>query len=285
MATLAEINIYPVKSLQGISVKSAELTEQGLKWDRFWMVVNEDGLFVTQRNVPTMAKITTFLTDEHLILSHPEMSEILVPLVYSKNRQRDARVWKSECQVLDEGQAVSDWLTAALGEWRGQKLSLVRMAQTFERLVSDNHTNGAKNTTYFADGYPVLVTTYASLSSLNKTLESKGETPVPMSRFRSNLVVEGHEPAFVEHNSERLVLEPDLSVAISLCKPCERCKMTSIDQKSGLSDSPQQPLKTLMSMDHVPKKGAFFGQNGVICEESKVNLPVVIKVGDPVAFL
>ena len=280
---IATLNIFPVKSLQGIALSQAELTPLGLKWDRFWMIVNEDGLFATQRHFPAMATIKTELTDNALRLSHHEHGSIDVPFEYSNLEQREAKVWSSECRVLDEGQAVSDWLTQALGLWRGQKLSLVRMAENFERQVSTNHTDGVSNQTQFADGYPVLVTNIASLDVLNQQLQSQDFKPVGMERFRGNIVVDSAQE-FVEHQYPYLALSAQAAPLLHLCKPCERCKVTGIDQTSGQVVEPSQPLKTLMAMSHIDKKGGFFGHNAVLTETAKPELPVVLEVGQTVYF-
>lgn len=282
--TISELYIYPVKSLQGVSLDRAELTEEGIKWDRFWMIINEDGQFATQRHFAHMAQVKTAITEDSLVLSHPDAEPLTIPLAYQGNVERDGKVWKSECRVLDEGQEASDWLTKVLGEWRGQKLSLVRMATDFSRAVSEKHTSGASNKVFFADGYPYLVCNTASLKVLNHKLEEQGEQVIPMARFRGNLVIETDE-AFIEHRKTSLFLaEGKHGPALNLCKPCERCKVTSIDQSSGEVESPKQPLKTLLSMTHVNKKGAFFGQNGVIAEQAKGDLPILVQLGDKVWF-
>lgn len=278
---ISELNIYPVKSLQGITLQQAELTEQGIKWDRFWMIVNEDGQFATQRHLAQMAQIKTEISAEHLILSHPEHESLLVPLVYKGEKVRQATVWKSDCKVLDEGDEAKQWLTKVIGLWRDQELSLVRMATDFSRSVSEKHTAGASNSTYFADGYPYLVCNTQSLEQLNNLLQDKSEHAVPMSRFRGNIIVKTDD-AFVEHRAEHLVLATEDK--LHLCHPCQRCKVTSIDQMSGVVESPKEPLATLVNMEHVEQKGAFFGQNSVIAESSKHALPLTIKVGDSVSF-
>lgn len=282
--TISELYIYPVKSLQGVSLEHAELTEQGIKWDRFWMIINEDGQFATQRHFAQMAQVKTTITEDALILSHPSAEPLTIPLQYQGSLERDGKVWKSECRVLDEGPIASDWLTQVLGEWRGQKLSLVRMATDFSRAVSEKHTSGASNDVFFADGYPYLVCNTASLKELNNKLQEQGEQAIPMTRFRGNLIIETDD-AFVEHRKTSLFLSNNKQgPTLNLCKPCERCKITAIDQSNGTVESPKQPLKTLLSMTHVNKKGAFFGQNGVIAEQAKGDLPIHLQLGDKVWF-
>lgn len=278
---ISELNIYPVKSLQGITLQQAELTEQGIKWDRFWMIVNEDGQFATQRHLAHMAQIKTEINGEHLILSHPEHEPLFVPLAYQGAQVRQATVWKSDCKVLDEGDEARLWLSKVIGLWREQALSLVRMAPDFSRAVSEKHTQGASNSTFFADGYPYLVCNTQSLAELNQQLKNKGEQSVPMSRFRGNIIVKT-DNAFIEHRAAHLVLPT--AHKLHLCHPCQRCKVTAIDQTSGQVHSAKEPLNTLMTMDHASQKGAFFGQNSVLAEPSKSALPLVIKRGDRVCF-
>jgi len=292
--TVSELVIYPVKSLQGIFLQKSTLTEQGLKWDRNWMIVNEDGLFVTQRHFTKMAQIKTAINDTHLILSHPEHEDCLIDLVTDKSKQdkRQVKVWSSECVAIDEGEQVTNWLTKVLGKWRGQSLSLVKMSDEHQRFVSDKHTKGESNTTLFSDGYPFLVTTTASLQYLNDKLVEQEELPVPMSRFRPNIVIDNKtdvnsldHPTFVEHESDNLAVQTEQgSIDFHLCKPCERCKVPSIDQQTAQIISSKQPLKTLFEMDNVKQKGAFFGENAVLTKATKQQGDLVISVGDAVYF-
>lgn len=283
---IQEISIYPVKSLKGISLNQAVMTPLGLKWDRFWMIVNDDGLFMSQRNIPAMATISTQLTDNHLVLSHAEFGEFNIPLQYAgpddiNATLINAKVWQSECAVLDEGDKVSSWLTSILGPFRGQELRLVRLKPETQRYVSNKHTDGEIHQTYFADGYPFLVATSASLDALNEKLKAQSESAVPMSRFRANIVIAETEP-FIEHQFKYLQLA-DVGT-LHLCKPCERCKMTAIDQTTGEVRSTKQPLKTLFTLQNVADKGAYFGHNGVLIEQSFQMDRAKIQVGDQITF-
>ncbi|MBU2883095.1 MOSC N-terminal beta barrel domain-containing protein [Psychrosphaera sp. B3R10] len=284
--TIEEINIYPVKSLKGISLSQSVVTPLGLKWDRFWMIVNEDGLFMSQRNIPAMATISTTLTDSHLVLSHDQFGECHIPLLYAGSDELDAtsfnaKVWQSECVVLDEGDKIGSWLTSILGRFRGQALRLVRLNPESQRAVSNKHTNGDIHQTYFADGYPFLVATSASLDELNTKLVAQSESAVPMSRFRANVVIAG-TTAFVEHQFKYMQMGE--AGTLHLCKPCERCKMTSIDQNSGEISNSKQPLKTLFSMENIADKGAYFGHNGVLIKSKSLENDCCISVGDTVCF-
>lgn len=284
IGVISELVIYPVKSLQGISLDKSVVTEQGLKWDRHWMIVNDDGLFLTQRSWPEMATIQTDITDTHLILTHPEHEPLHVLLESTATEQKQAKVWKSECLVLDEGLAASDWLVQVLGLWREQRLHLVRMNPSFKRQVSVKHTNGNANSTNFADGYPFLITNTNSLNELNNELQRQNIPAVPMNRFRGNIIVD-NVPAFIEHQSSSLsILKQDetQTAVIDFCNPCQRCPVPGIDQITAQIPTPQQPLKTLLNMQHVADKGAFFGQNAVLAPTSKKRSDFTVCIGDKV---
>lgn len=281
-AKITELTIYPVKSLQGVDLQEAELTEYGLKWDRFWMIINEDGQFATQRQLSQMAQISTQITHDELILNYQDKAPLHIPLKLSQAKTKQAKVWSSECLVWDEGEEARNWLTDVIGLWRGQKLSLVRMAPDFDREVSQKHTQGAVNYTYFADGYPYLICNTASLDALNNKLSEQDIATVPMSRFRANIVVDS-QSEFIEHQYSSMAVNDEGSM-FHLCKPCQRCKVIGLDQSTGEEVTQQQPLKTLMSMSHVEKKGAYFGHNAVITGAAKPKLPRCIRVGDEVRF-
>lgn len=287
VGVITNLTIYPVKSLQGINLQKSVVIEQGLKWDRHWMIVNDDGLFLTQRSWPKMATIKTAITDSHLILTHPDHeSELRIPLKVIPNQQQQAKVWKSECEVLNEGKDASDWLVSVLGLHRGKTLHLVRMNPQFNRQVSVKHTNGNQNSTHFADGYPFLVTNISSLFALNKELKTQELPSVPMNRFRGNIIVD-QVPAFIEHNSTHMEIKKpnnDTICYIDFANPCQRCPVPGIDQTTANVPSPQQPLNTLFNMTHVDKKGAFFGQNAVLAPSSKKQSDIVIELGDKVEF-
>ncbi|HSP31019.1 MAG TPA: MOSC N-terminal beta barrel domain-containing protein [Halomonas sp.] len=271
---ITQLNIYPVKSLKGISVNHSELQEHGLAWDRRWMLVDAHQRFVTQRQLPALATVEVALTDEHLVLSHSGVEPLRLPLAEPEGKLRLVNVWNDHCKALPESEEVSRWLVAALGE-QAQGLSMVRFATEFTRAVEEDFLDGGAAHTYFTDGYPFMVTTTGSLDALNHAVVAGGQSPVPMNRFRPNIVVESDE-AWAEDRWATLS-EIGGAFKLALRKPCQRCKITTIDQHTAAVLDPAEPLKTLLALNTQPTlKGAHFGQNVTLlaCAGS------VIRVGD-----
>ncbi|GAA0695680.1 MOSC domain-containing protein [Vreelandella titanicae] len=274
---ITQLNIYPVKSLKGISVTQSELQEHGLAWDRRWMLVDAQQRFVTQRQLPALATVEVALTDEHLVLSHPNVEPMSVPLAEPEGNLRLVSVWNDHCKALPESDEVSRWLVAALGE-QVQGFSMVRFATEFTRAVEEDFLDGGAAHTYFSDGYPFLVATTGSLDALNQALVAGGHAPVPMNRFRPNIVVESDE-AWAEDRWATLT-QQNGTFQLALRKPCKRCKITTIDQHTAAVPAPAEPLKTLIELNTQPNlKGAHFGQNATLLEGAGS----VIRVGDRLA--
>lgn len=270
MITVDNLWIYPVKSLAGIPTRQAELTTDGLRYDRHWMICDKAGRFVSQRDLPLMSTITTALSKTALRLSCTGRGEIEIPLLAVAGQPCIATVWRSECQVIDEGIAVSRWLTACLGDYRGGALRLVRMQPGFTRQIDDPPwLPGEVSQTRFADAYPFLVCSQQSLALLNRKIEGGGGSPVPMSRFRPNIVLSGLA-ALQEYQVDVLdCVEGGFS--LGLRKPCERCRVTTIDQASGQPQTNHgEPLRSLVQLALANKglfggsKKPFFGMNGIL---------------------
>ncbi|QTP58436.1 MOSC domain-containing protein [Billgrantia antri] len=270
---IAELNVYPVKSLSGISLERATLGVHGLAYDRHWMVVDQVGRFVTQRQIPGMARITVRLEDDWLVLEHPEAQPLAIALARHDGPRLTAYVWDDACQALDEGEEASRWLTAVLGDLRGSALRLVRFDDDHQRPVAARYLQGEAAHTAFADGFPYLIASRASLDALNHELQQKGLVPLPMNRFRPNIVVEGAS-AFAE-DGWREVTASEGHYRFGLRKPCQRCKITTIDQANGIIDVPGEPLQTLIQMKTQPlRPGAYFGQNATLLDGAEQRLAV-----------
>ncbi|WP_027797825.1 MOSC domain-containing protein [Paraburkholderia acidipaludis] len=264
MPVIRALFVYPVKSCGAIALDTAPLEAEGLKWDRHWMAVDEQGRFVSQREYAAMARIVPAFVEGGVRLSMADLpTTLLLPFEpRGEARRVAATVWKDTFEALDEGDEAAQWFSQAVGV----PLRLVRFAPDVTRLSSPKWTQGAEVPTQFADGFPLLVTSEASLADLNARLAQKGAPPVPMSRFRPNIVVDG-EGAFDEDFIETMSIDGD-GVVLRFAKPCARCPITTIDQQTGLRDAawPAEPLDTMAAFraDARVDGGLTFGQNAMV---------------------
>ncbi len=258
---VSELYIYPVKSCAGIKVDSAKITDRGFEHDREWMVVRGGEWFVTQRQYPAMALIQPRPTSAGLVLNAPGMPEITVPVLTGKGAKTfEAQVWDDHMLVADQGDAAAAWVSKYLGR---ADCRLVRLEG--ERHLSEKY--GGSNVS-LADGFPFLLISQASLDDLNARLDK----PVPITRFRPNIVVTGGT-AFQE-DEWRKIRAGD--VTFRLPKLCSRCEIITIDQATGLKDI--EPMETLSGYRY-QTKGIMFGKNAV-AEQLKT-----LHVGDGVEVI
>jgi uncharacterized protein len=263
MLTLSSINIYPVKSLGGISLKTAQVQRRGLEYDREWMVVDPSGHFVTQREIPQMALIETAITSGALVLSHNSHGQISVPLDTTQHAARNVkdllsvRVWKDLCPAYDQGDEAADFLS----DFLDKNVRLVRMEHGFERRVDQDYAISQSDIVGFADGFPVLVISEESLVELNEKLEF----PLPMNRFRPNITVSGGT-AFVEDSWSEIAVGAS---RLALRKPCARCPITTIDQETA--EMSKEPLRTL-SFFRKQNGKVMFGQNAVVLKTGAISI-------------
>ena len=264
MATLTALNIYPVKSCQGIALQSARVGGTGLADDRHWMLVRPNGRFVTQRELPRLALIGTAVSEDELRLSVRGMP----PLVVARERAGERRavtVWKITGGGIDCGDEAADWCTQFLGT----PLRLVRFDAELPRECNREWTRDTPAFTEFADGYPVLVISRASLADLNSRLEKQ----LPMARFRPNLVIDG----VAAYDEDRIHEIDSGEVTLRMVKPCTRCSITTTDQQSGTVDG-VEPLATLKQYRFDRELGGVcFGQNAIIVRGAGASL----RVGQP----
>ncbi len=271
---VTELNIYPVKSLRGVGLSAARLTPRGLAYDRHWMVVDKAHRFVTQREIPPMARVAVRLTDDALILEHPDTVPLAIELDRSDQPRLMVTIFRDRCEALDEGGEAAEWLSTVLGQ---QGLRLVRFPDDARRDVEPDWLQGEQAQTAFPDGYPFLVTAEGSLAALNERLADKGLDTVPMDRFRPNIVLDS-SAAFTEREWDELAGD-NHGWRIGLRKPCKRCKVITVDQRNGDRPALKEPLKTLAEMATQPgMKGAFFGQNAILLAGDGRT----VRVGDPV---
>ena len=274
---LTGIFLYPVKSLRGLAVPSAEVDALGLAGDRRFMVVNAAGMFLTQRALPRMALIASAVTDPSLILRAAGGGEVRVPRSPDASAPlRTVGVWRdAELQAEDCGEEAARWLTAFLGT----VCRLVRIGAAFTRPIPPRKLPGLGGTprfVSFADTYPFLVIGEATLGELNDRLVAQGGAALPMDRFRPNLVVRGGAP-FAEDDWDRLRIGP---VTLSGGELCSRCVITTTDQETA--ERSPEPLRTLASYrrDRAEPAKINFGRN--FAHEADTG---VLRVGGTVEIL
>ena len=263
---ISELNIYPVKSLTGISLQSAVVEDRGLQFDRRWMLVDEKRQFITQREVPRMATVKIAIGDGGLDASI-NGSRINISAEPKTGNTRNVKIWSSSVKGEFYPDEINEWFSNQLAT----PCSLVSMPETSKRKVNPFYAVRIfQDTVSFADGYTFLLIGEGSLTDLNSRLEQ----PVPMNRFRPNFVVAGSEP-FAEDNWKRIRIG---STEFHVVKPCARCVMTTIDQSAG-EKTGKDPLKTLSSYRN-RNGNVLFGQN-LIADVSGGT----IRVGDQVEVL
>ena len=264
MLTLSEINIYPIKSLGGISLQSSEVEDRGLKYDRRWVLVNDTNTFFTQRDFPEMALIRVVIENDGLLLQHKQknIEHLNIPFAFDHSKKDKVDIWDDTVVGEFYNQVIDDWFSDILGI----KCHLVKMPESTKRIVDISY---AKNKTVsFADGYPFMIIGQASLDDLN----SRMETPLPMNRFRTNFVFTGGQP-FEEDRWKKFKIGEIMFEAV---KSCARCVITTTNQETA--ERLHEPLLTLSKFRKVENK-VMFGMN-LICESTGQ-----IKVGDKIKLL
>jgi uncharacterized protein YcbX len=268
---LSEIYVYPIKSLRGISVRHAGVEARGLRYDRRWMLVDEQGKFLSQRQQPRMSLVTVEIGPDRLTVAAPGLEPLHIPLETRSPIPIKVQVWRDFCEARLVGAEQDEWFSRFLG----MPCHLVRMPDSTVRPVDPNYAVTNADQVGFADGYPFMLITQASLDDLNDRLQEGGSSPVPMIRFRPNLVVSGSEP-FAEDHWYRIQIN---SMPFYLVKPCSRCVIPTVDPETGTTG--KEPIRTLLQYR---KKGdkIYFGQNLVHAAPDPGDRQGVLRVGDPV---
>lgn len=258
--TLSEIVVYPLKSAGGVSLTEAVVDRWGLRHDRRFLVVDPEGVFLTQRELPRLALITPKLQEKTLVLNAPGMDGLTLPLTSPDPPTRTVRVWGDTTLAIPLGRAADDWVSTFLGA----PCSLVRFSDAAPRTVDPTYAR-PDDQVGFADGFPFLLIGEGSLGDLNGRLDE----PLPINRFRPNLVVRGTPPYAEDAWHEVAVGE----VTFRVVKPCARCSITTVEQTTGQVG--KEPLRTLARYRRVGGK-VMFGQNLIH------DRPGTLRVGDPV---
>lgn len=273
MPTVAALHLYPVKSLGGFAVGSAEVDDLGFVGDRRFLVIDDTGKFLTQRALPRMALIATALDAQNLTLSAASFGSIAIARAPDPAAPlRSVSVWKNEGLLAEDcGDEAASFLTRYLGT----PLRLVRAGPGYHRPVKPSKARPG-DVVSFADAYPLLLQTESSLADLNDRLVGQGEEPVPMDRFRPNIVIAGGR-AYEEDNWTGFRLG---SVTFRNAGPCARCILTTTDQRTAIRG--KEPLRTLAAFRRDPANptDVNFGIN--LIHETKRG---TVRVGDLVKFL
>jgi uncharacterized protein len=244
---LSGLNIYPIKSARSIALGDSEVDDFGLRYDRRWMVVGQSGRFLSQRSHARLALVVPRISDGALRIDAPGMPILETPLDPLPTVATRVTVWDDTCAATWLGEKAADWFSQFLGS----PCSLVHMADDVMRPADPVFALGGSRVS-FADGFPFLLISEESLADLNRRLAQ----PLPMNRFRPNLVVAGGEP-YQEDRWERIEIG---GIGLRVVKPCGRCLVTTTDQTTG--ERGKEPLRTLAT--YRKRDGeVMFGQNVV----------------------
>ena len=272
--TISRLFVYPVKSCAGIAVQEALLTETGLDLDRAWMVVDADGVFLSQRTLPRMALIRPQLKTSELVLRAPGMLALHVA-IDAVEGPATATIWNDTVPAWDMGPLAAQWFT----DFLGQPCRLVRFDPDCRRLSSMDWTQGVEAPNQFADAFPLLVTSEASLAELNARLAAAGQDGVGMERFRPNVVLAG----FGAHDEDRVdMVRVDAGghgVHLQPVKPCSRCPIPNIDPATAQSSPAVADTLQTYRQDARLGGAITFGMNAIV----RQGAGQVLRVGQRVA--
>ena len=266
--TLTGLYLYPVKSLGGYAVAEADVTARGLRHDRRWLLVDERNRFMTQRQLPDLALLTVAPAYNGFLISHrhrPDLLPLFIPLEATPERTLFVTIWDDMAWAWRGTPEADEWLAEALG----RPCRLVYMSDMVRRDVEPD-LNPEGQLVSFADGYPFLLIGEAALADLNTRLAQ----PVPMNRFRPNLVFGGGEP-YEDDGWENFQIG---TAPFRAVRGCGRCVLTTIDQQSATKSPVGDPLRTLATYRQV-EGSTMFGQNVTGPERGR------LRVGDVVTVL
>lgn len=242
MPTLSHLILYPIKSCAAMPVEEALATTAGLcahgVHDREWMLVTNEGQFLTQREFPRMATVTPRVDGDTLVVSAPGMPPLRLPLTAQpQDRTMRVQIWDDLVDAIDCGDDSAAWFARVLDT----PCRLVRCKPDLTRPTSEKWTGGAPSSARFADAYPLLLIGQSALDEINARMLAAGRAPLPMDRFRPNLVVDGTDPFEEDYTASFGAGD----IAINPVKPCARCPIPAIDQATGIPGP--DPLEILQS--------------------------------------
>jgi uncharacterized protein YcbX len=257
-AKISRLFVYPIKSCAGIELTEAVLTETGLDLDRAWMVVDEKGEFVSQRELPRMALVRPQLKHYEVVLRAPGMLALHLNIEGVEAPVR-VRVWDDEVAAYDMGDIAAQWFS----DFLGARLRLVRFDPEQQRLSDMKWTQGAAAANQFSDGFPLLVASEASLAELNRRLGEAGQPPVGMERFRPNIVLAGID-AHDEDRLDVIRIAAGEEVQLRPVKPCPRCPIPNIDPATAQVSPEVSDTLQVYRRNEIVGGAVTFGMNAIV---------------------
>jgi uncharacterized protein len=266
MVTVSELYVYPIKSLGGIQLKEIQLTDRGFEHDRRWMLVDANNRFLTQREHARMALLQTAIANNGIEVYDKRNpgEKILIPFLADSTEEMAVTIFRDTCQAISLSNEINQWFSRFLQ----LPCKLVYMPDDSLRKVDKNYAKESNNITAFTDGYPILMIAKESIADLNSRLEE----PLPVNRFRPNLVIESSLP-YEEDRMEHFSIN---NISFYGVKLCARCMITTINQQT--IEKGKEPLKTLATY-RMNNNKIYFGQNVIAATVGK------IKIGDNITLL
>lgn len=265
---VSALYFYPIKSCGGISIEVAEIRQRGIRGDRAFMVVDLAGRFITQREQPRMALVRPVIREDGVLtVTAPNIPEISI-IVDDTGKRCNVGIWNDTCIGVDQGDAIATWFSTFLGI----ACRVVHMPEDYVRQVNPQYATQEQDQVAFSDGYPFLLVTEASLADLNARMQE----PLPMNRFRPNIVLAGTLP-YVEDTWRTICIG---EVVFHIVKACERCPITTTDQATAVVG--KEPLRTLATYRRA-QKGVIFGQNLIHAHQGMIHLGDIVEIVEKAA--
>jgi uncharacterized protein YcbX/ferredoxin len=259
--TVSNLYIYPIKSTMGISLPQASIDELGLAFDRRFVISDNSGQFISARTEPTLCLVKTLLTDNGITLSAPTMPTLTLVYENFSEQYKNVNVWDDEIA----GQLCSTKANSWFSDYLQRPCQLLYFGKASSRVRKANTDNARKIA--FADGYPLLLISQASLNDLNEHLIASHQKTVSMANFRPNIVVDNCLP-FAEDGWQYIRIG---EIEFKVSKPCERCILTTVNPENGIKDAQQQPLSTLKTYRQTLSGEVLFGQNLIPLTSGRIN--------------
>jgi uncharacterized protein len=268
-ASISRLFVYPVKSCAGVEVTEAVLTETGLDLDRAWMVVDDQGEFVTQRELPRMALIRPRLKSYEVVLRAPGMLALHVA-IDAVEQPVQVKLWDEVVKAFDMGDVAAQWLS----DFLGRKLRLVRFDPDHRYLSSPQWSGALEVPNQFSDGFPLLVVGEASLAELNEKLVAAGHGAVNIERFRPNIVLSGLQAQDEDRLDVLRIAVGGEAVRLRLVKPCPRCPIPNVDPATAQVDPQVSDMLQTYRKNERLQGAVTFGMNAIMLEGVDLTLRV-----------